>query len=83
MPEIVEEFFRTDLLLEYTVMYIIVKGIEAVHTLHTTAPIVTGNHFAVGRLMDLTVQPHGRVEIYEIMLYEVKDGKIICEQFFY
>ncbi|MBO9153359.1 SnoaL-like domain-containing protein [Chitinophaga sp. GCM10012297] len=53
------------------------------HGASTTAPIVTGNHFAVGREKDLTVQPHGRMQIKEIMLYEVKDGKIVLEQFFY
>ncbi|KAA2240348.1 nuclear transport factor 2 family protein [Chitinophaga agrisoli] len=60
-----------------------VSRIEAVHSASTTAPVVTGNHFAVGREMDITVRPHGRIQINEIMLYEVKDGQIILEQFFY
>lgn len=60
-----------------------VKRIEAGHRMHTTAPIVGGNHFAVGREMDLTVQGHGRIQINEIMLYEVKNGRIVSEQFFY
>jgi hypothetical protein len=60
-----------------------VKQIEAVHAVSTTAPIVCGNHFTVGRLMDLTVKQHGRIQINEIMLYEVRDGKIVLEQFFY
>ena len=60
-----------------------VSRIEAVHSVSTTAPLVTGNHFAVGREKDITVQPHGRIKISQIMLYEVKDGKIISEQFFY
>jgi len=60
-----------------------VKKIEAVHRMFTSAPVVTGNHFAVGREMDITVQSHGRVQINEIMLYEVKDGEIVLEQFFY
>lgn len=60
-----------------------VKGIEAVHRLATTEPVVGGNHFAVGREMDFTVQGHGRIQINEIMLYEVKDGRIVSEQFFY
>jgi len=33
--------------------------------------------------VDITVEPHGRIRLNEIMLYEVKDGKIISEQFFY
>lgn len=60
-----------------------VKGIEAVHRRFTTEPIIAGNHFAVGREMDVTVNPYGRIQINEIMLYEVKDGKIVLEQFFY
>ena len=60
-----------------------VKRIEAAHRRHTTEPIIAGNHFAVGREVDITVQGYGRIQINEIMLYEVKDGEIISEQFFY
>ena len=60
-----------------------VKRIEAVHKLHTTEPIAGGNHFAVGRDVDITVNGIGRIRIEEIMLYEVKDGQIVSEQFFY
>ena len=60
-----------------------VKRVEAAHHRHTTKPIVSGNHFAVGREVDITVQGFGRIQINEIMLYEVKDGMIVSEQFFY
>jgi len=60
-----------------------VKRIEAAHRRHTSEPVIAGNHFAVGREVDITVQGHGRIQISEIMLYEVKDGAIISEQFFY
>jgi hypothetical protein len=60
-----------------------VKRVEAVHRTYTTEPIVGGNHFAVGREVDITVQGLGRIQIDEIMLYEVKDGQIVSEQFFY
>jgi hypothetical protein len=60
-----------------------VSKIEEVHRLHTTSLIISGNHFTVGRIMDLTVKGYGRVKIDEIMLYEVKDGQIVSEQFFY
>src|ERR1051326_8419319 len=45
-----------------------VKRIEAVHRTYTTEPIVSGNHFAVGREVDLTVQGFGRIKMDEIML---------------
>ena len=60
-----------------------VKRIEAVHKMYTTEPVIGGNHFAVGREMDITVQGPGRIQINEVMLYEVKDGEIVAEQFFY
>lgn len=59
------------------------KNVEEVHRLHTTQPIVAGNHFAVGRNTDITLKDFGRVQIDQIMLYEVKDGLITSEQFFY
>lgn len=60
-----------------------VKSVEAVHRAFTTTPLVCGNHFCVGRELDITVTTHGRIQINEIMLYEVKDGQIVSEQFFY
>jgi hypothetical protein len=57
--------------------------IEAVHRLYTSEPLVSGNHFAVGREKDITVKGHGRIQISQIMLYEVRDGQIVLEQFFY
>ena len=60
-----------------------VSRVEAVHKAATTEPVIAGHHFVVGREKDLTVKGHGRVYINEIMLYEVRDGKIVLEQFFY
>jgi hypothetical protein len=60
-----------------------VKRIEAAHKLTTTEPVVSARHFAVGREVDITVNGFGRIQINEIMLYEVKNGQIISEQFFY
>lgn len=60
-----------------------VKRITELHRAYTSAPVVGGNHFSVGREIDITVQGHGRIQINQIMLYEVKDGQIILEQFFY
>ena len=60
-----------------------VEKVEQVHETYTTQPIVGGNHFAVGRGFDITTKGFGRIKIEEIMLYEVKDGRIVLEQFFY
>jgi len=60
-----------------------VKKIEAVHRTYTTEPVVGGDHFAVGREVDITVQGFGRIQINEVMLYKVENGEIVSEQFFY
>ena len=60
-----------------------VKKITAFHGATTSQPVIAGNHFAVSRDMEITVEGFGRIRINEIMLYEVKDGQIVLEQFFY
>ena len=60
-----------------------VKKIQEFHGAYTTHPVIGGNHFAVGRGMDITVEGFGRIKIDQVMLYEVKDGEIVLEQFFY
>ena len=60
-----------------------VGKITAAHGRFTTEPIIGANHFAAGRKVDITVEGFGRIKIDELMLYEVKDGQIISEQFFY
>ena len=60
-----------------------VKRIVDFHSAYTSEPVVSGNYFAVGREMDITVQGFGRIQVNEVMLYEVKDGQIVLEQFFY
>jgi hypothetical protein len=60
-----------------------VSKITGFHGAYTTAPVVAGNHFSIGRGFDIDVKDLGRVKIDEVIVYEVKDGKIISEQFFY
>jgi hypothetical protein len=60
-----------------------VKRVETVHRAITTKPIVGGNYFSVARELDFTVQGFGRIQWDQVWLYEVKDGQIVLEQFFY
>jgi hypothetical protein len=60
-----------------------VSRVEAVHQARTTAPVIGGDHFAVGRLIECTVRGLGRITIDQVMLYRVRDGRIVLEQFFY
>jgi hypothetical protein len=60
-----------------------VSRIDAVYNQYFTEPVVGGNHFALGWGIDADVAGLGRRRIDEIMLYEVKDGRIVLEQFHY
>ena len=57
--------------------------VEEMHGGYSSQPIVAGNHFAVAMGMDVTMKGQGRSKMDEIALYEVRDGKIVKEQFFY
>jgi len=46
-------------------------------------PIVGGSHIAFAMGIDATYKGIGRQKMEEIAVYEVKDGKIVKEQFFY
>jgi hypothetical protein len=61
----------------------LVSQVEAVHASSTTEPVVAGNHFAVGRELDMTVRGAGRTQMNEVMVYEVERGQIVAERFFY
>jgi hypothetical protein len=60
-----------------------VKKVEEFHGASTTHPVIGGNHFAVGRSFDITTEGFGRIKMEEIMVYEVKDGQVVLEQFIY
>jgi len=57
--------------------------VEEMHGGYTSAPVVGGKFFSVAMGMDCTMKGMGRQKMDEIALYEVKDGKIVKEQFFY
>ena len=57
--------------------------VEEMHDGYSTDPIVAGNHFSVAMGLDATMKGMGRTRMDEIAVYEVKDGKIVKEQFFY
>lgn len=57
--------------------------VEEMHGGYTGKPIVAGNYIAVAMGMDATMKGAGRMKMDEIAVYEVKDGKIVKEQFFF
>lgn len=56
--------------------------VDKVHSCNTSTPLVAGNAIAFTLTMDVTMKGRGRVTLEEICAYEVKDGKIVSEQFF-
>lgn len=59
------------------------SGVEEFHGATISDPIVAGNSFAITWAMDATFKGRGRMTIEEVCAYQVQDGKIILEQFFY
>ncbi|GLU54484.1 nuclear transport factor 2 family protein [Dyadobacter frigoris] len=58
-------------------------GVEEFHSATISDPIVAGNSFAITWAMDATFKGRGRMSIEEVCVYQVNDGKITLEQFFY
>ena len=55
-----------------------------IHSAQVTGPFIGDGKFAVKFDYDTTFKPTGqRVEMTEMALYEVADGRIVREQFFY
>lgn len=57
--------------------------IEERHGGSFSDPLVCGKYFSVAMTLDATYKGMGRNLIEEICIYEVKDGKIVSEQFYW
>jgi hypothetical protein len=57
--------------------------IEQRHGGSFSDPIVSGKFFTTVMTLDATFKGRGRSTFEEICIYEVKDGKIVFEQFFF
>ncbi|GLQ48382.1 ketosteroid isomerase [Dyella lipolytica] len=58
-------------------------AVEAVHGGSVSDPVIAGNWFSISMQLDITMKGRGRMDMQEICVYQVKDGKIVREQFFY
>jgi ketosteroid isomerase-like protein len=55
-----------------------------VHSATVEGPLVAGSHFAVTFKLDITFKPESkRMQMEEVAVYKVTDGKIVYEEFFY
>lgn len=52
------------------------------HSMEISEPMIAGNTFALTMHMDVTMKDGKRMNMTELCVYHVKDGKIISEQFF-
>lgn len=57
--------------------------IEETHGSSCSDPVVGGRYFSISMTLDATMKGVGRQLLDEVCVYEVKDGKIVHEQFFY
>jgi len=58
-------------------------SVDEIHSVAVSAPLLSENTFACTMKIDASYKEHGRMTMDELCVYEVKDGKIIKEQFFY
>ena len=56
---------------------------EEMHGGYTNEPQVAGNFFTCTMGMDVTVKGQGRIKMGEVAVYDVKDGRVVLEEFFF
>jgi len=58
-------------------------SVEDLHASNVSEPAVAGNFFTAKMDFDCTFKDEGRQKMEDVCVYEVKDGKIASEQYFY
>jgi SnoaL-like domain len=56
--------------------------VEEYHEMKVSDPLLSGSSFALTMTMGVTMKGQGRMDMTELCIYHVKDGKIVSEQFF-
>ena len=56
---------------------------EEMHGGWCSEPLVGGNHISFAMGLDATMKGMGRMKMEEVCVYEVRNGKIVKEQFFF
>jgi len=57
--------------------------VEEFHSMEIEGPIVAGNHFTASMKMDITMKGIPRRVDEEVCVFQVENGKIVNERFFY
>ncbi len=55
--------------------------VEKMHSITVSDPLIATNSFAVTMRLDVTMKHEGHMDMTELCVYKVKDGKIISEEF--
>jgi len=58
-------------------------SVEQLHNVAISNPLVSDNFFACTMNVDATYKEHGRNVMNELCVFEVRNGKIVNDQFFY
>ena len=58
-------------------------GLEKVHGITMSDALIAGDWITAVLTIDATAKGGGRVNLNEVCVYQVRDGKIALEQFFY
>lgn len=58
-------------------------SIKELHSKILSEPLVSGNHISIGMSFDATLKDGNRMQLSELIVYKVADGKIVSEQIFY
>lgn len=56
--------------------------VEEMHNVELSDAVVADNSFACTMRLHVTMKERGKMDMTELCVYEVKDGKIISERFF-
>ena len=56
--------------------------VEKIHKVTVSEPLIAGDSFAFVLGLDVTMKGQPRMDSPELCVYQVKDGKIVSEQFF-
>jgi len=58
-------------------------SVEQLHSVEISNPLVSDDFFACTMKIDATYKEHGRNVMNELCVFEVRDGRIVSDQFFY
>lgn len=56
--------------------------VQEMHGVNMSDPVVADHSFACSLTMDVTMKEYGRTSSTELCVYQVKEGKIVSEEFF-